>query len=867
MNKNIKKLFLLTITASTLLGCGKENNNTSSSTGEINKVSLEAAIKNTEDNYIVEFNSAYGYSYNWAIYSPDLYYYAPMFGGYIQLDEDKDFYHSYDFITNSDSIYEGIINVHGRIAYTSERSYLYSQNLMDIIKNYLIDFERSIEENVYFCRVKDLAYELKNYFQSHSFSYCNYFELVVGDDGRLSKLIPYEVSSESGKTAIADISFEKFDLSNYNPYVSWSNEGRKIDLRLIDLKYGGMINDNDYKLLYEDEVCSVEGTVASFDYNNSFYITVEDSNTGNVGMQVTLNGSQELPKINQKIKVTGKVIQSNLVAKIEDATYELLGNSSYYAYFDEERIADTYGGGYYAANIFSQTPIYADSVYSTYAYIESLPTSEIKENISTTIPLVCPEMVLDDGSFFQMKLILPSKMPLLEKQKIIDDLKQYGVYDKDNNTALELSLDKMILRFVFSYLKGYSLQLEYGSESSISKHLTPTEKVSKRLELNNFPFPNVESYSCFSFGSSTGLYIETNYGLDDYKTQGIYYNVSSLNSDLYEAQIHNMEAIGFEFYKEIKDATGSRHIIYKYNDFYADILLSSALFEEAYNFSMWLYKGEFVHKITAQEELVNSISYFDIDDFVQPDCIQDADVTFWRLPGYGGQQFTNGNLLHCITLDSNEECFQQLKDGYKNNGFKSLRTEDNKLYVYKTRGSNHYLYYKDIEGTNEKVFVDMVMYSTTDYTFADHSYFTYRYEVLVYKGEEPLSTVYSENLDNFTSYMSNQYGDTPFKIELPDETKIEEWPDAGVETNYAYITYGYFFGYNVFLYSSKLNEVYNSIVLSLEKQGYSLSFTTTKGNVCYVKKTGDELMSYAYIFVMKTSSYIRIIDSAGGVDF
>ncbi len=868
MNTNTQKIFLLALAICTLASCGnKDNNPTSSSNSGTNKVSLETAIKNTENNYTVEFASTFGFSYNWEINSPDLYYYAPMFGGYVQLEEDKGFYHSYDFESTSDSIYDGILNVHGRTAFTSDREYLYSQKIMDILKKHLIDFEPAKEENVYFCRVRDLAYEFKNYFQSHSFSYCNYFELVVGEDGRLSKLIPYEVDSANGKVSIADISFKSFDLNTYEPYNLWSNEGRKIDLRIIDLKYGGMIDETQYKLLYENEVCSIEGVVASFDYNNSFYITEENNSTGNVGIQVTLDGTQELPKLNERVKVTGKVVQNRLVAKMENATYESLGKSDFYAFFDEEMIADSYGGGYYAAYIFSQTPIYADSVYSTYAYIESLPTSEVKENQSVVIPLVCPKMILDDGSYFTMQLLLPAKMPVDKKNEVILNLKQFGIYNKDNNEALELNLDRMILRFIFSTFSGYHLQLEYGSESSISKHLTPTEKVSKRLGLDNFPFPNAESYSCFSFGNSTGLYIESTYGLDKHSTTGVYYNVTSLETFLYEAQIHNMESIGFEFYKEIKDATGSRHQIYKFNDYYADILLSSALFDDkSCNFSLWLYKGEFVHKATAQEELANSLSYFDVDDFVQPDCVQDADVTFWKLPSYAGRTFDNNNLLHCVTLDSNEDCFQQLRDGYRSKGYQTLR-QDGKLYTYVTRGATHYLFYKDVENSNEKIYIDMVTRSTDEYTFADHNLFKYRYEVLVYKSTEPLSAVYSENLDNFTTYMGEKYGDTSLKIELPKDTKIEEWPDAGNETNYTYISYGYLFGYNVFLYSSDLKGVFDTLTASLEKQGYTLSNTTAKGNVCYTKKTGNGLMEYSYIFVMKTDSYVRLIDSTGGIDF
>lgn len=42
------------------------------------------------------------------------------------------------------------------------------------------------------CTVKDLAYDLKDYFQNRAFTYCNYFELELGTDGRLASFRSYE---------------------------------------------------------------------------------------------------------------------------------------------------------------------------------------------------------------------------------------------------------------------------------------------------------------------------------------------------------------------------------------------------------------------------------------------------------------------------------------------------------------------------------------------------------------------------------------------------------------------------------------------------------------------------------------------------
>ncbi len=870
MRKKIRKLIPYIMVAFTLISCGKNDtpSSSNSSSNEPIKVTLKEAIKNTYDNYQLDIDSTLGFSYTYQVYSSDFYYYGPLSGGYIRLEEDSEYYHNYSIqhLEDIDDIYRWTLDVNGRIASIADQKELFSVNIMDIITEYCDDFIKT-EEKTYACTTTDLAYELKDYFQSKAFSYCNYFELIVGDDGRLNALIPYEKTS-SDKMEIAHISFHDFDLDTYEPYTIWDEKGRNINLRLIDLKYGTNINETTYQLLYENEVCSIEGTVAAYDYDNNIIMTIKDNNTGNVGIEISLKDKDSLPEINEKIKVTGTIVQNRYVAKMENATYESLGKDNSYPYFDEDMIADTYGGGYYAANIFSLTPIYADSIYSTFAYIESFSTEEVKDNQRVIITLVCPKMVSEDGDVFHMQLILPASMPLDEKQEVFNDLQQYGIYDKDNNTATEMYLDRMIMRF--STIYSYHIQLEYGSESVISRHLTPTEKVEKVVGLKNFPFPNNEVYTCFTFGNSTGLYIEDNYGKETHDVEGVYYNVSSLAYDLYEIQMNNIESYGFTFYNEIKDNAGDRHKIYKYgDDYYLDILISSALFEEAYNVSFWIYKGDLVCCESIQEKLASAVPFFNAEDFVQPACIYDSGITLWSLQEFAGNEFANG--LTCVTLDSNTECFADLKSGYKDKGYSIARTSDNKQYTYKTRGSVHYVYYKDIPDSNEKIYVDMAMYSTEDYTFADHKLFTYRYEVLIYKAESPLTTIYAENLNEFSNYIAETYDDTPFSIELPEGVKIEQWRAPSDKSTYGYITYGYFFEYNVFIYPSTSNasviSIYNTIIEALVDHGYSLSFTTTKGNVCYSKKTGDALLSYSYIFVMKKDGYVRIIEGTGGVDF
>lgn len=869
MNKTFKKIIPCALAVFTLMACGKNDDPTSSGQTSYTpvKVTLKQAIKNTRQNYQLNFDVSLDFSFTYQIYSPDFYYYGPLEGGYIRIAEDNEYYHNYSAqsLEGIDDISRWSIDVNGRIARVEDQDLLFTIDFMDILDKYCDDFTK-IGDNIYGCYVTDFAYDCKDYFQSKSFVYCNYFELIVGDDGRLKEFIPCERTA-TDKGAIANISFHDFNLSTYEPYTIWSEAGRNINLRLIDLKYGANFTETSYQLLYENEECSIEGTVASYDYDNNIIMTVKDNNTGNVGVEVQLKDKDSLPAINEKIKVTGTIKQNRYVAKITDATYESLGKDDTYGYFDEDMIADTYGGGYYAANIFAFTPIYADSIYSTFAYVEAFPTNEVKENQRTIVTLICPKMISEDGDVYHMQLVLPASMSVTEKQEILDDLKQYGIYNKDDNTATELYLDRMIMRF--SSIYSYHIQLEYGSESVISKHLTPMEKVEKVVGLKNFPFPNVDTYSCFAFGNSTGFYIEENYGKEKSGTQGVYYNVSSLTYDLFDIFMNNIESYGFTFYNEIKDSVGERHKIYKFDEYYLDMTVYDALFEEAYTVSFWIYKGELVQATTIKEKLASAVPFFNADDFIQPSCVLDSNITLWNLPEFAGNEFENG--ITCVSLDSNLECFADLKSGYSEKGYAIARTNDNKQYTYKTRGANHYVYYKEIPNSKDKIYVDMAMYSTNDYTFADHTLFTYRYEVLIYRAEAPLNTIYADDLSEFSNFIAETYGDTPFNIQLPEGVKIEQWKAPTDKETYAYISYGYFFEYNVFIYPSTSGEsipsLFNKIVNCLKEHGYVLGYTSTKGNECYNKKTGDSMLSYSYVFVMKTDSYVRLIEGTGGIDF
>lgn len=857
--KKQKKYISLIILLGSLVSCGSKPSSTSTYVAQ----SIREAIQNTSDDYQMNIETGMGYSYVYQIISPGLYYYAPGMENYILLPEDPDYYHSFErTYLDVEETYRFGMDVHGRAGRKEDKDLIYSVDFLDLLKKYADDFSK-IEEKNYMCTVKDLAYDLKNYFQNRAFTYCNYFELELGTDGRLASFRSYEKSLEEAYL-VGEVSFHHFDISTFEAYTLWNNEGRKINLRLVDLKLGSQVGE-EYRLFYEGEICEVEGVVASYDFNNNLIIATESEVTGYIGLQVTLKNTNALPKINERIKVTGKVTQERFTGRLIEASYTSIGEEEYYPFFDEERIVDSNGGGYYAAYIFSQTPVYADSVYSTYAYVESLPDI-VEENQRATINLICPSFESEENLVYHMQLILPSTMPLKEKEEALQQLKQFGLYSAENNEAQEVSLERMILRFNPYYT--FRVQLEYGSESSISKHLTPSEKVEKQFNLKGFPFPNTDSFSCFGFGGVSGLSIEENYGKKG-KTQGIYYNAPSLSTDLIDAELQNMKSFGFELYNEINDNYHRRHQIYKMGDVYVDILLEEVSFSEGEKaLHMWIYQGEMIYKVKVQEKITENIPYFDVNDFITLDHVKDADMAYYQLPNYVGNALNEG-YLNCITMDVNEDCFTSLRSSYINDkGFKSVRDDSNKVYTYNTRGSNHYVLYKEIEGSNEKIYLDMAMYASSDYTFSGHDAFTNRIEILIYKATEPMTTKYESNLEAFSNYLETLNPGGNFKVNFTiNDTKVESWPVADDQVKYDYLYYGYYYEFNVFVYSSNLTQTYTDIINGLIASGYSLSGTSPKGNETYIKPSTNGYASFVFVMKETQKGYIRLIDGVGGFDF
>ena len=864
MKNSRLKIYSLGLLATMLASCGGDGtgvvsskSSSSSSDPAITVQTLSEALSNTT-SYQMSVPMEDDMEYVFQIYDDDFFYYSPYRDGYLTLESDPGYYHSFEGTSYGDFVYDFNLSVHGRAASTKSKSIVYYVNFLDILTKYADDFEK-IATDTFACTETGMANELKNYFQNRSFGYCNYFEATVGNDGRLASFTAYEKSTDT-TLETGTVNFSKFDKNNYAPYKRWVEAGSKSDIRIFDVKTGYFKGLN-YILSYEGETVELEGTVSSIDEDGSYYISCQNDSTGNVGIQIKPKTGTAIPSVKDKIKVTGIVDVNGYVAYLKNATYEKTGVDTFVPSFDEEQIVDSYGGGYYAASVFCSNPYYAGSVYSTYAYVGTLPT-EVEENKDTTVEMVCPSFVLNNDTFFSMQLVLPKEMSVSSRKAIIESLEAFGVYTKENNEGVQVSLENFILEFDTTY--KCAVKLKYASESKIGKAKSPVEKIEDNLGLSSFPLPSSTSFGCYRFGGSSGMYLEETYGRSEKSKQGVYYYASNLTETNVDNEINSLITYGFTLTDKQKDSYSRVHYIYKMGQTVVDIYTQTNAFDGTLTLNMWIYQGEVIYYTKIAELLAEKVSFFNSEDFIQPDGTYESDYTYYELPVVAGKKLETGNYISTVTLDVTEDTFASLRSKYiKEKGYSTYRNSDNSIYNYTTRGSSHYVLYKSIEGSDEKVFLDMSMYPTSDYTFLGHKNFNNRIEIMIYKGSEPLSATYQTNLDDlFKSMEYYQNGAELPKFNFPSDTKIEMVYGLEGDEQFNYTYYGYFMDTNAFIYSSSIGKVYDALVEGLKEAGYSYQYSSEAGNDTYA-------CGSAYVLLMKNTdrNYVRVINDIGGVDF
>ncbi len=865
----ILSIFILSLAS----GCNQTGTTTSSNTGTssstptpIEYPSLSEAMENTQEYAVTMAGREEDKEWYFEIMLDDFYYYDPMGEGYIVLSEDPDYFHAVTKITyvneDGNAYYE--LDVHGRRGPLALIENYYSYRLIDILQRYVDDFVQ-VDENVWSCSVAQLGSELRNYFQADSLRYSNYFEIEIGADGKLARFSPYEVSTQ-GEYKMMEIVFKSLTLEDYPAYQRWNENGRDINLKIYDLKMGFFLG-TQYYAAYNQEEIQIQGTVTAIDENQDIYIANMDSLYGSVGLRVQLTSTVQLPSINDIIVVEGTIALDGYSTYLSNATYTSTGESMTYApTYDEETIVDSAGGGVYAANFFSQVPYFTDSLYSTFAYIESMPNANVA-NEDTEITLICPTFVDESRNPLRMKLVLPAGLNETIRDNFLQTLKDLGIYQDATQPGVEISLQNVITQFDMDY--EYHVVLKATENTVISKKYNFVEKVEVVTGYVNFPMPESTDYKSYRFGGSTGMFLEQSYNMDSRNTIGVYLYISNIATELVDQFIQDLVQEGFVKYDEVEDVTNARHQIYTKDDYVVDFIVQSAMFDyENKMISLWIYKGDILQKETIFEVVEAEVGdFFDVNDFIKLSNSYDADYTHFELINYAGRDFTKEDPLHVFTIDLNYNALTELVDLYRNEkGYSYYRNENNSLYTYITRGSTHYVLYKDIDNSTEKVFVDMAVYPTTDYTYAGHDLFTYRVEVLIYKGETPLSTIYENNLDGFIEEVCLDYGEeAAFSVSLPTDATIEYIKSSHT---YDYIEYGYYTDAELFIYSSDVNEVYQALVDGLEAAGYVFAYSGVKSDT-YQKAIDYNSYSNANICLIKDEQrgFVRVINGIGGTDF
>lgn len=840
--------------SSSLISSSSSSSSSNSSSKQ--EVTLAQAIKNT-DTYAITSEARVKIGWYFELKLDNFYYYEPYDHGYIVLDEDPGYFHavSQSIIPDSDLIVYDL-NVLGRNGIVADKALMETYCLIDVIEKYVDDFYR-ISDTTYSSNVAAIGRDLEMYFQSSNLSYTSYYEIDIGNNGEVASLRAYETM---GNEPSLSVLFEDIDIEDYLPYQRWRTAGSKIDIRIFDIKYGygaQTMDGEKYVSVYENEELTISGTVSSIDSEGNYYIANNDQNNGPVGIKV-VPADNNLPEINQIVSVKGTILTDDDFAPyFNNAVYTVVGEDAYTPVYDEETLVDRDGGGVYALNLFAQAPYFSNSVYSTFAYIFSAPATNI-EGADTEIELVCPSI-----NSFRMKLILPKGLSTTFRNDFLTRVKEAGIY-LGSGTGIEMSIQNVLIRFDNAY--DYRVILEVTEYSSISRRLSAQEKIYNSFGISDFPLPQGRTVTSFRFGGATGLFIEEYYGKTSNTTRGIYLSFSATEEEL-PSYIDSFVNTGFELVQQQRDVRANIHRIYQQGDVILDFLYEAS-FGGGVVVYIWMYEGDLVYNKTIKEQVANGISWFNVEDFVVLDGTYESNYTYFELLNFAGRNFTEENPLHCITLDLNEDRFTDLRRAYADKGYSQARTSTNTIYTYTTRGSNHYVYQKAVEGTDQKIYIDMALYPTSDYCYYGHDQYTHRIEIMIYQATEPLSTVYETDLTAFSNEVQNVYGaDAAFDISLPAGCRVERIENL---ENYGFLDYGYYYVDEAFVYGSDLSAIKAAVVSGLEASGYELFIDGTRGDV-YSKEcpsaAGFDNTSCILVMQENTRGYVRLINFIGGNNF
>lgn len=892
--KNIKNLFIALLLGSfTLSGCQNPNNTSEpDSTPSINESETKSESEkesdsNTSESEIDEMqplrdaisNTHYYSLYNksgklYEVVEDDFYYSSLTFNGYLELDDDPGYVHKFDLVNvqGQNNEYYDTLKVYGRTARIADFPLLIDFSILTIIEYYQDLFKPYPDNpNTYYGTDPALTYVFEAFFQSKIVGTCNLFEIEI-HDYRLDKIRCIETYDKHEYFEIgveAEFGFDfKEDVPAYN---HWLEDGEQYSTRIMDIKQL-VPSEEDNRIpvsLYENEEITITATISAFDLKEGFYVTQNNETSGPIGLHIKTKEDYSNLKIGNVLTLTGTVYtesQYDIYTCLIDTTYNVDSDKEDLPLiYDEDYLVDTYGGGTYAAMMFSNNLLFGGSIYSTFAFVCEMPES-IQEDTDTIITFICPNIVDLQGKSFYFDLFLSKDLDYNFRIKLFNTIKEAGIYTSETGVsgAKELLLENVLVDYTFdskithkNNRGNYPISLIVLENSNISNKKNIREKVQDMFGLADFPLASTYVTS-YRFGGSSDLYIETVYGDFENKSKtGLFVTFSGIQKVGYDAYQNTLINYGLDKIDEIKDYSNSRHSIFTKNDVVVDITLDT----ERSTIQCWIYKSPIIRMPSLEDGLKSAIGeWFDVDKYFKKITnTYDADYTLFSIKNYAGVDYSENPLtIIALDLDTNRQS-DLLNTFVKELGYKQYRDPStNRPASYKIRGVLHSGIYHNDAGA----YIDIAVYPTTDYTYTGHSAFQYRVELIIFKGNKPLEIPTYDSLEPLGLIQKAKFEKGYYNPTLPDDTVVELWTESPL--NDRYVNYGFGSRNEAFVYTSSIDVAYESIVNSLLEAGYSLWGGTD--NV-FVMEISDNSSIHVCLLKDKARGFIRVINDLGGIDF
>lgn len=880
-NTKIKTIFVLSVTGLLTLSCGNGASSSvstaSSSASSASGTSIASSASSSSTPRALDLESCFENTANYALLpsgnkrftieyiSNQIYYNYFAGGGLIVLNEDPNNAHEFtvDFVDLQDDYTHFKMNVHGIIGKAADiATYNLTHGFKYTLSSYLDDFVATSDPYTFSCTVSALATTCKNYFQALSLAYCNYFEIHTTVDGKLDSFTCYEKDTGGTPAAVMSVSFVNETLLDFEAYKLWNDDGRKINMRIMDWKNGAYTQTGPV-FYYEDTAATLNGTITTIDANGYYYLAATDNQNGPVGIRcLKSKNEQGTLEIGDQVSLSGTIRSFGTEVYLDSFTIASKSETkaSYLPAYDEEPAASANGDGVYAAMLFSQAPNYSGSLYDFECYVKDVVTTGTAYGSAT---LVFPKY----KSGTEMLMIqLRIDKSLASYDTLMAFLGSCTSYGEENPT--KIAIDKGLVQFAVENASFSYLAIAVTPTTTVSKALSSLEKARAILQDDTFVLPTLEAdttTTCYHIGPGVGESIEALYGISEVTTKALKFMGSVADLAAVNSYITTLEGLGFALAEEIRDTGGSLHYILVKGSSIVDMAANSSY--SGYTIVLFLYHAtSYLHGTTLNEKIATAFpSEFPASDYVKISGSYEADYSFFALTSYAGNTYSGDKFkVSCISLHGDYAAsiasYNDLVAAYQAKGYSYYTDSAGKVVTYRTRGVTHRLLAKN------GVIIDLSIYPSSDYTFTGSDEFTYRIEVAIYKESDYKGVHYESDTSRINAALSKEYG-ADYTINFTLSDCSYEFYEGNSDANA--IDYGYGYESDVFFYpggSSTPGKLLSALQASLVASGYVLSSTSSKGNMFYLKTTST---GSAAVLLMpnRDKGYIRLLLAAGGTRF